>query len=152
MNMAKKEITITGGTILVILILIYIINEICKTIFLPLLILSIIGLIVAIAMTYFETDFVLYAWIGVGVLVILTIVSYGCGYGFYNTKIGKTLVDAGNTSYEAVNVVKDAEKTAQDTLKNASKQIIDDTINATNPNDPNIRLIGEVSKQEIDMS
>ena len=150
--MAKKEATITGATVLGILILIYLINEICKAIFVPLLIITIIGLVVAIIMSFFQTDYILYAWIGVGILIILTIVSYGCGYGFYNTEIGKTLVDAGNTSYEAVNTVKEAEQTAEDTIKNVSKQVIDETINATNPNDPNIQMIGDVSKQAIDLS
>ena len=150
--MAKKETAITGATILGILILIYLINEICKAIFVPLLIITIIGLVVAIIMSFLETDYILYIWIGVGILIILTIVSYGCGYGFYNTEIGKTLVDAGNTSYEAVNTVKEAEQTAEDTIKNVSKQVIDETINATNPNDPNIQMIGDVSKQAIDLS
>ena len=86
------------------------------------------------------------------VLIILTIVSYGCGYGFYSTEIGKTLVDAGNTSYDAVNTIKEAEQTAEDVLKNVSKQVIDETINATNPSDPNIQVIGDLSKQVIDAS
>ena len=150
--MAKKEATITGATVLGILILIYLINEICKAIFVPLLIITIIGLVVAIIMSFLETDYILYIWIGVGILIILTIVSYGCGYGFYNTEIGKTLVDVGNTSYEAVNTVKESEQTAEDTIKNVSKQVIDETINATNPNDPNIKMIGDVSKQAIDLS
>lgn len=45
--MAKKEATITGATILGILIWIYRINEICKSIFVPLLIVTIICLLVA---------------------------------------------------------------------------------------------------------
>jgi hypothetical protein len=151
-KMAKKEATITGATVLGILILIYLINEICKAIFVPLLIITIIGLVVAIIMIFLQTDYVLYACIGVGILIILTIASYGCGYGFYNTEIGKTLVDAGNTSYEAVNTMKEAEQTAEDTIKNVSKQVIDETINATNPNDPNIQMIGDISKQTIDLS
>lgn len=150
--MVKKETTITGATVLGILILIYLINEICKTIFVPLLIITIICLIVAIIMSFLQTDYILYAWIGVGILLVLTIISYGCGYGFYNTEIGKTLVDAGNTSYEAVNTVKEAEQTAEDTIKNVSKQVIDETINATNPNDPNIKNVGDLSKQLIDLS
>lgn len=151
-KMAKKETAITGATVLGMLILIYLINEICKAIFVPLLIITIMGLVVAIIMSFLQTDYIIYAWIGVGILIILTIVSYSCGYGLYNTEIGKTLVDAGNTSYEAVNTVKEAEQTAEDTIKNVSKQVIDETINATNPNDPNIQMIGDVSKQAIDLS
>ncbi len=103
-------------------------------------------------MTFLQTDFTLYAWIGVVILIVLTIVSYSCGYGFYNTELGKTLVDAGNTSYEAVNTVKEAEQIAEDTVKNVSKQVIDETINATNTNDPNIQMIVGISKKAIDIS
>ena len=150
--MAKKETAIGGGTVLAILIAIYFINQICMTVFVPLIILSVVALIVAGVMTYQQTDYVLYAWLAVGALVILTLVSYGCGYGFYKTDIGKTLVDAGNASYDAVNTVKEAEQTVEDTMKNVSKQIIDETINATNPDDPNIRMVGDVSKAAIDLS
>jgi uncharacterized membrane protein len=150
--MAKKETAITGGTVLAVLIAIYFINQICMAIFLPLLIISIVGLVVVGVMTYNQTDYLVYAWIAVAVLIILTIVSYGCGYGFYSTEIGKTLVDAGNTSYDAVNTIKEAEQTAEDVLKNVSKQVIDETINATNPSDPNIQVIGDLSKQVIDAS
>jgi hypothetical protein len=151
-KMAKKETAITGGTVLAVLIAIYFINQICVAIFLPLLLISIIGIIVAAVMTYNQTDYIIYAWIAVAIFIILTIISYGCGYGFYNTEIGKTLVDAGNTSYEAVNTINDAKQTAEDTMKNVSKQVIDETINATNPDDPNIQMIGDLSKQAIDIS
>jgi len=150
--MVKKEATITGATVLGILILIYLINEICKAIFVPLLIITIIGLVIAIIMSFLQTDYILYAWIVVAALIILTTVSYGCGYGFYNTELGKTLVDAGNTSYEAVNTLKEAEQMAEDTIINVSKQVIDETINATNPKDPNIQVIGDFTNKAIDIS
>lgn len=150
--MVKKEASITGASILGILILIYFINQICIAIFKPLLIISIIGLIIAIILTFNQTDYLVYVWITIVALFFLTGASYICGHGFYNTDIGKSLVDAGNTSYDAVNTINEAEKTVEETMKNASKQIIDETINATNPTDPNIQNIGEISKQLIDIS
>ena|SRR3989344_1888282 len=122
--MAKKKAAITGGTILTILILIYQINTICKAIFIPLIILSIISFIIAIAITYFEPDLALYAWIAVIILVLLTLISYTCGYGFYKTEIGKTLVDAGNASQEAVNIVEKNEENVNNIIKNVSMEII----------------------------
>ena len=138
--MAKEQTTITGLTVMGILILIYLINQLCKILFKPLLIITIIVFIITIFITIYRSDLALYAWIVVAGFTLLTILAFMCGAGLEKTEIGATLIDAGNISLEAKNALKDSEK-----------QIIDETINATIQDDPNLKEVGEIAKKTIDL-
>lgn len=148
--MAEKEVT--GMAVLGFLALIYLVNQACTTLFPIFRVLTIIALVVAIIISFVESDFALWAWIAFGGLGVLTFIFFLCGPGFANTDLGGSLVDTGNASYEALNEIKEAENTVEEAVKNTSKEIIDATIEATDTNDSSIKATGEIAKVLIDQS
>jgi hypothetical protein len=150
--MAKEKIGITGLTILAVLIAIYFVNQICTLIFVPLLVITIIAFLIAIFVSFINFELSFYFWVGFFALLILTIISYSCGTVLANSELGAALIQAGNASNTAIKTLQDAENTAERAVKNASKEVIDATMNSTDIEDPNLKKMGDIAKTVIDLS
>ncbi|MBN1645289.1 hypothetical protein JW851_04635 [Candidatus Woesearchaeota archaeon] len=148
----KKEGISIVAIIFAFCIALFFLKQVCIAIIGPLLIITILLLIIAISLSLFKPEYCLYAWIGFGILLTLTIAVGLCISFLGSNELAKTFVDVGNESYQAINIVKDAEKTAQELQKNITKDVIDSLVGATNPDDPTMKQVGEVSKKAIDLT
>ncbi len=117
-----------GGIVIAILIGLYLLVQAFKVMFPFFAVLTVLCFIVAVVLMIHDggSTASLVAAGAFIVFLILTIISYGIGYGIEQTEIGKTFVDAGEALYDATEEVKEAEELAEDTLKNATIKVIDD--------------------------
>ncbi|MEA2036489.1 MAG: hypothetical protein U9O94_03210 [Nanoarchaeota archaeon] len=142
--MGNKEIT--GGTIIGILILIYFVNQICTELFYFFRFLTGVALVFAIVLSFMKVDEVMWVWVAVGVCLLLTGVTYACGPGFAKTEIGDALVDAGNTSYNAFNELREAEvKAINDIIDTTCKQVSEDDCQLLKDTAKTVRTVQELT-------
>jgi predicted PurR-regulated permease PerM len=150
--MAKKEVGISGIAVLIILAIIYSIHQICSQLFPFFIILLIFSIIVTIVVAIFQFEYWYVGLIVVAVVVVGSLITYSCGPGLVKTEIGKTLIDAGNQSSQALNTINEAKETAEELNKNVSKIVIDELVKSVQNNDSSLNSTVELSKRLIDLS
>lgn len=149
--MGKKEEGTIAGIVIVALIALYYMVEVAKTLFPFFVFIAVVSFIATIILLFIGVeDFVKYISGGVCIIsIILSVITYGIGYGIEKTETGKDLVEAGKGLDEALKIREDAEKQGTDILKNVTIDMINE-MSEQSPDDVKPTL--EITKKMVEVS
>ena len=146
MSDGKQE----GALILAILIGLYLLVQFFKFAFPIFVILTIICFIVTIilAITIGGEIPTIIAAVCFVILLVLSIIAYTIGFGIEKTEVGKGLVDAGGTLYDAKQQIEQSQQEAENAIKNATIEVVDSVGNLSEDTKP----VADITKKLVEIS